>query len=350
MATANLPRPGVVRLLRPTRGLATTTASIATTLLLLLALTFIIGRVLPLDPVAAIVGDDADQSTYQMVYEQLGLDRPVLEQFARFVGRMVTGDFGVALRTGHPVLQDILRVFPATIELATVAILFGAGVGVPLGVYAAVNRGRFADHLVRVISLMGYSTPVFWLGLMALLVFYAQLNWVGGGGRVEIYYVGLVEPRTGLLLVDSLLAGDHEVFWSAVRHIVLPSAVLGYNAIAYIARMTRSFMLEQLGQEYVIAARAKGVPKWQVIWRHVFPNIRVQVVTIVALSYGALLEGAVLIETVFAWPGFGSYLTNALLIGDMNAVTACTLLVGIIFITLNLLSDLLYRLFDPRTR
>lgn len=332
------------------RRLLMTLASVATTLLLLLALTFIIGRVLPLDPVAAIVGDDADQSTYRMVYEQLGLDRPVLEQFAFFVGRMLTGDFGIALRTGNPVLTDIMRVFPATIELATVTILFGAGIGVPLGIYAAVNRGRLADHAVRVLSLMGYSTPIFWLGLMALLVFYAKLGWVGGSGRMDVYYEGLVDPVTGLILIDSLLAGEREVFWSAVRHIVLPSAVLGYNAIAYISRMTRSFMLEQMGQEYVIAARAKGVPRREVIWRHAFPNIRVQVVTIVALSYGSMLEGAVLIETVFAWPGFGSYLTNALLIGDMNAVTACTLLVGIIFISLNLLSDLLYRVFDPRVR
>ncbi len=338
------------RLSRRGRGFVSTVLSIATTIFLLLALTFIIGRVLPLDPVAAIVGDDADQSTYQMVYEQLGLDRPVLEQFALFVGRMLRGDFGIALRTGHPVLEDIARVFPATIELATVTIIFGAGLGVPLGVYAAVNRNRLPDHVVRVVSLLGYSTPIFWLGLIALLVFYAQLGWVGGGGRLDVYNVGLVVPQTGFLLVDSLLQGEHEVFWSAVRHIILPSAVLGYSAIAYISRMTRSFMLEQLEQEYVIAARAKGVPRWQMIWRHAFLNIRVQVVTIVALSYGAMLEGAVLIETVFAWPGFGSYLTNALLIGDMNAVTACTLLVGIVFITLNLISDLLYRLLDPRTR
>ena len=324
--------------------------STLTTLFLLLALTFIIGRLLPLDPVAAIVGDDADQSTYEQVQRELGLDKPLPQQFVIFLGRVLSGDFGDALLTSQPVLDDIARLFPATLELATVAIILGAGLGIPLGVLAAVNRGRFIDHVVRLFSLLGYSTPIFWLGLIGLIVFYAKLGWVGGAGRVDIYYVGIVPEVTGLLLADSLVAGDGDVFFSALRHILLPAAVLGYAAIAYISRMTRSFMLEQINQEYIIAARAKGVSRRQMIWGHAFKNIRVQVVTIVALSYGGLLEGAVLIETVFGWPGFGQYLTNALLIGDMNAVVACTLIVGCIFIGLNLLSDILYRVFDPRTR
>lgn len=324
--------------------------SALTTLFLLLALTFIIGRLLPLDPVAAIVGDDADQSTYEQVRRELGLDKPLPQQFVIFLGRVLSGDFGDALLTSQPVLDDIARLFPATLELATVAIIFGAGLGIPLGVLAAVNRGRFIDHVVRLFSLLGYSTPIFWLGLIGLIVFYAKLGWVGGAGRIDIYYVGIVPEVTGMLLVDSLIAGDGDVFVSALRHVMLPAAVLGYAAIAYISRMTRSFMLEQINQEYIIAARAKGVSRRQMIWNHAFKNIRVQVVTIVALSYGGLLEGAVLIETVFGWPGFGQYLTNALLIGDMNAVVACTLIVGCIFIGLNLLSDILYRVFDPRTR
>jgi len=324
--------------------------SALTTLFLLLALTFIIGRLLPLDPVAAIVGDDADQSTYEQVQRELGLDKPLPQQFVIFLGRVLSGDFGDALLTSQPVLDDIARLFPATLELATVAIIFGAGLGIPLGVLAAVNRGRFIDHVVRLFSLLGYSTPIFWLGLIGLIVFYAKLGWVGGAGRIDIYYVGIVPEVTGMLLVDSLIAGDGDVFVSALRHVMLPAAVLGYAAIAYISRMTRSFMLEQINQEYIIAARAKGVSRRQMIWNHAFKNIRVQVVTIVALSYGGLLEGAVLIETVFGWPGFGQYLTNALLIGDMNAVVACTLIVGCIFIGLTLLSDILYRVFDPRTR
>ncbi len=344
------PLPRRFRLGKGSKSILASIGSAVVTLFMLVALTFIIGRLLPLDPVAAVVGDDADQATYDQMYKELGMDRPIWEQFGRFVIRIAHGDFGKALLTSQPVVDDIARVFPATIELATVTILLGAGIGVPLGVYAAVYRGRFADYLVRLLSLLGYSTPIFWLGLIGLLLFYAKLGWVGGSGRLDLYYLDLVPERTGLLLVDSLLAGDYEVFWSAFRHIILPASVLGYASIAYISRMTRSFMLEQMGEEYIIAARAKGVPLQRLIWRHAFLNIRVQVVTIVALSYGGMLEGAVLIETVFGWPGFGQYLTNALLIGDMNAVVASVLLVGVIFIGLNLISDLLYRVFDPRTR
>ncbi|MGK9230332.1 ABC transporter permease [Inquilinus limosus] len=305
---------------------------------------------MPVDPVARLVGADADQAAYQAMYEKLGLDQPLHVQLWYYLRQIFSGDFGVALLTGHRVIDDVIRVFPATIELATVSILLGAGIGVPLGVLAASRRGRPTDHIVRVITLLGHSVPIFWLGMMGLLLFYAQLGWVGGGGRVEVFYEGIVPVRTGLLLVDSLIAGDTEVFWSAVRHIALPASVLAYSSMAYLSRMTRSFMLEQLSQEYIIAVRVKGLPRRDVIWRHAFRNIRVQLVTIIALTYGNLLEGAVLVETVFAWPGFGQYLTNNLLLGDMNAVMVCVLIVGLIFISLNVLSDLLYRVFDPRTR
>ncbi len=324
--------------------------SIIVTLLGLLILTFIIGRMMPVDPVLAIVGDEASQATYDRVYAQLGLDQPVHVQFFRFVGDVLRGDFGVALISGRPVIEDILRVFPATIELGTIAIVLGAGLGIPLGVLAAVRRNRLPDYLVRFLSLLAYSTPTFWFGLMGLLLFYAYLGWSGGIGRVEVYYTGLVQPITGFLLIDSILVGEWDVFWSALRNIWLPAAVLGLNSMAYIARMTRSFMIDQLSQEYVVTARIKGLSQNQVVWRHAFRNIRVQLVTIVALAYGGLLEGAVLIETVFSWPGFGGYLTSNLMMGDMNAVMACTLLVGVLFITLNILSDVLYRVFDPRTR
>jgi peptide/nickel transport system permease protein len=324
--------------------------SIFATLLGLLVLTFVIGRVMPVDPVLAIIGDEASQETYNRVYQQLGLDQPIYVQFVRYMSEVLRGDFGVALLTGKPVIEDIARVFPATVELATLSILIGAGLGVPLGVLAAVRRGRLSDHLVRFLSLIGYSTPVFWLGLVGLIVFYARLHWSGGTGRVEIFYIGIVKPITGFLLIDSLITGNMDVFWSALRNIWLPATILGLSSMAYLSRMTRSFMLEQLGQEYVLTARIKGLSQRQVIWRHAFGNIRVQLVTIVALAYGGLLEGAVLIETVFSWPGFGSYLTSSLMMGDMNAVMACTLLVGIIFIGLNILSDVLYRVFDPRTR
>ncbi|CNK16248.1 putative permease [Yersinia mollaretii] len=331
------------------RRLSKRLLQVAVALFGLLILTFIIGRVMPIDPVLAIVGQDADQSTYQQVYLQLGLDKPLWTQFFIYFNSLIHGDLGNALLTGRPVVDDIIRVFPATIELATMAILVGAGLGIPLGVMAAARRGKFADYVVRFISLAGYSTPIFWVGMMGLLVFYAWLNWVGGAGRVDMAYDGLVDRRTGLLLIDSALAGEWEVFRSAVNHLVLPATILGFHSLAYISRMTRSFMLAQLSQEYIITAKVKGLSEFQVLWGHAFRNILVQLLTVVALAYGSLLEGAVLIETVFSWPGFGSYLTGSLLLGDMNAVMGCVLLVGLIFVSLNLLSDMLYQIFDPRT-
>lgn len=350
LAAARPFKAGRAARLRRLKSLGGTLGGAAVTLFMLVMLTFVIGRMLPTDPVLAVVGADADHATYLKVQMELGLDKPVIEQFWIFLKQLASGNFGKTLLTGRPVTEDIARVLPATVELATVTILLGAGIGVPLGIFAAVNRGKLADHIVRVISLLGHSTPIFWLGMVGLIIFYAKLDWVGGSGRVELFYVDMVPNVTGLLLVDSLLAGEMDVFWSALDHIVLPASVLAYSSIAYISRMTRSFMLEQLGQEYVIAARAKGAPRSRVIWGHAFKNIRVQVVTIVALSYGGLLEGAVLTETVFGWPGFGQYLTSALIIGDMNVVVACTLIIGVLFITLNVLSDMLYRLLDPRTR
>jgi peptide/nickel transport system permease protein len=332
------------------RALGQRLSSVVLTLLGLLLLTFVIGRVMPLDPVLSIVGPDADRSTYEQVYQQLGLDRPLPVQFAYYLRDLLHGDLGNALLTGHKVTDDLARVLPATIELATMAILLGTGVGVPLGVFAATRRGRLADHVVRVVSLFGYSTPVFWFGMMGLLVFYAWLGWAGGAGRVDLAFDGLVEPRTGLLLLDAALAGEWEVFRSALRFLVLPACILGLHSMAYISRMTRSFMLAQLSQEYITTARVKGLSERGVVWGHAFRNILVQLLTIVALAYGSLLEGAVLIETVFAWPGFGQYLTSSLLLGDMNAVMGCVLVVGVIFVTLNLLSDALYHVFDPRTR
>lgn len=324
--------------------------TVLATLIGLLTLTFCIGRLMPVDPVRAIVGEEADQATYNMVAERIGANLPLWEQFTRYVGDLLHGDFGTSIRTGQPVLNDILHVMPATIELATFAILFGAGLGIPLGILAAVRRNSAVDHTIRFATLIGHSMPIFWTGMIGLIIFYAVLDLVGGGGRVSDYYVGLVPNTTGFLLIDSLLAGDMEVFWDAVNHLVLPASILGYSSLAYITRMTRSFMLDQLNQEYVTTARVKGLSKSRTIWHHAFANIRVQLVTVVVLAYGTLLEGAVLIETVFSWPGFGQYMTNNMLIGDMNAVMTCVLLVGVIFIALNLLSDALYKIFDPRTR
>lgn len=322
--------------------------SVLITLAGLLLLTFVIGRVMPVDPVLAIVGPDADRSTYEQVYRQLGLDQPLAMQFGRYLAGLAQGDLGSALLTGSPVVDDLKRVLPATIELATLAMLIGTLLGVPLGVLAAVHHQRLPDHLARVLGLLGHSTPVFWFGMMGLLVFYAWLGWAGGIGRIGLGFEGVVPVVTGLLLVDTLLAGDIAAFQSALRHLLLPASVLGLHSMAYLSRMTRAFMLAQLSQEYITTARVKGLTQRQVVWGHAFRNIRVQLLTILALAYGGLLEGAVLVETVFGWPGFGSYLTGSLLLGDMNAVMGSVLVIGVLFVALNLAADALYRVFDPR--
>jgi peptide/nickel transport system permease protein len=263
---------------------------------------------------------------------------------------VLSGDFGMSVLTSQPVLSDLIRVFPATFELSTFAIIIGVALGVPAGVVAAARKGRWQDHVIRVLGLFGYSVPVFWLGLIGLFVFYGKLGWTAGTGRLDVFYDGEVTLRTGIMLIDAALDGNWEIFSNAFSHLILPAGILGYFSMAYIARMTRSFMIDQLSQEYVIAARIKGNSFWQAVWRHAFPNIMVPLITVIGLSYASLLEGAVLTETVFAWPGLGLYITQALFNSDMNAVLGGTVLVGTVFIGINLLCDLLYKLFDPRLR
>ncbi|MGG7518078.1 ABC transporter permease [Allorhizobium undicola] len=330
--------------------LATRLGQLIASLFVLLVVTFVIGRILPHDPVGAIVGELADPAAYQAMRARLGLDLPLYQQFWIYMTSLARGDLGTAILTGNPVAQDLGQAFPATLELATFAVILSTLVGVPLGMSAAFFRDSLLDKFTRVIALVGHSIPVFWFGIVGLVIFYAWLAWVGSPGRVDVYLEGLVEPRTGLLLVDSLLAGDHEVFWNAVSHIILPACILAYSAMAYITRMTRSFTLEQLNQDYVTAARAKGASSLRIVLRHILPNIAVQLITVLAISYGGLLEGAVVTEIVFSWPGIGQYMTNALMTGDMNAILACTLVIGLVFMVLNFLSDLAYLIFDPRTR
>jgi peptide/nickel transport system permease protein len=257
---------------------------------------------------------------------------------------------GQSVSTGQPVAEDLARVFPATLEMATLGIVIGVGLGVPMGVWAAARQGTWIDQVIRVVGLAGYAIPAFWLGLVGLVLFYAELRWVGGPGRIDVFLDGMVPSVTGLLLVDALIGGDFDVLKSAFSHIVLPAMILGFFSLAYIARMTRSFMLEQLGQEFIITARVKGVPERTVLWRHAFRPIRVQLITVIGLSYAGLLEGSVMIETVFSWPGIGNYLTTALLNADMNAVLGATLVIGAVFVAINKGSDALYRLLDPRAR
>nr|WP_242652282.1 ABC transporter permease [Limimaricola pyoseonensis] len=322
----------------------------ALTFLGLLAITFFIGRVVPIDPVLAVVGDRATQEQYEAARQAMGLDRALVVQFADYVWQVLQGDLGRSVSTNRPVVEDLARVFPATLEMATIGIAIGVALGVPMGVWAAARQGSWTDQVIRVLALLGYSVPAFWLGLVGLAVFYAGLGWVAGPGRIDIFYDGIVPPVTGLLLVDSLIAGDTGIFMNALSHIALPAAILGFFSLAYIARMTRSFMLDQLSQEYVTTARVKGLSEWRVVWIHAFGPIRVPLITVIGLSYAGLLEGSVMIETVFSWPGIGNYLTVALLNADMNAVLGATLVIGAVFIFINRISDVLYRVLDPRSR
>ncbi|MDQ0456158.1 peptide/nickel transport system permease protein [Rhizobium paknamense] len=324
--------------------------TVITTYLGLLAVTFFIGRVIPIDPALAIVGDRAPQAVVEQTRRALGLDQPLWYQFWVYLKQALSGDFGVSVLTTNPVVTDIARFFPATMELATIGTLIGALIGIPLGVLAAVKRGSLADQLVRVVGLIGYSVPIFWLGLLGLLVFYARLQWVAYPGRLDVVYEYDLTPVTGFYLLDATMAGQWEILWDLLRHIILPAALLGYFSMAYISRMTRSFMLNELSQEYVVAARAKGLSETRIIWFHALRNAAVPLVTVVVLSYASLLEGSVLTEAIFSWPGIGLYLTNSLQNADMNAVLGCTIVIGSVYIGFNILSDLLYRLLDPRTR
>ncbi len=325
-------------------------AKAALTLFGLLVVTFLIARVVPIDPVLAVVGDRASPEAYQRARSAMGLDRPVGVQFARYVAMLGSGQLGRSALTRSAVVDELRRFLPATLELSTAATLICLVLGVPAGVIAAARHGRWQDHLLRVVSLLGYSVPVFWLGLMALLVFYADLGWAAGPGRLDPWLEDVVPARTGALLIDSVLAGNGAVLASALAHLALPASVLGYFSLAYISRMTRSLMLEQLGQDYITVARAQGLSGTRVLWRHALGTVLVPLATVATLSYAQLLEGSVLTETVFAWPGIGRYITGSLLSLDMNAVMGGTLVVGLVFIVLNLLVEGVYGRLDPRTR
>ncbi len=332
------------------RGLAATGSSVLITLFGLVLVTFLIGRVMPIDPVIAIVGDHAPPDVIDKVRGELGLDRPLLVQLAIYLRNLAHGDLGRSVMTSNTVVADIAHFFPATIELATVAIVVATLVGVPLGVWAAVRQGTRTDHVVRLFCLTGQSVPIFLLGLLSLLIFYATLGWAPGTGRQDVMFDGDVPVVTGLLTLDALLAGNWDALWDALAHLVQPAGVLAYFSMAYITRMTRAFMLDALSGEYIVTARAKGLSAMRVVWRHAFGNIAVRLITVLALTYAGLLEGAVVTETVFSWPGLGQYLTVSLLSADMNAVLGATLVIGVTYLALNLFADVLYRLLDPRAQ
>ncbi|MCW1918676.1 ABC transporter permease [Rhodobacter sp. KR11] len=328
--------------------------SLALTFLGLLIVTFIIARVVPVDPVTALLGERATAAQIAEMRARLGLDDPIWRQFGIYLWDVAHFDLGTSIRSREPVLSEVARYFPATLELSTLATIFGVLFGVPAGVLGATRPGSIFDQFTRLFGLIGYSMPVFWLGLIGLLVFYGQLGWVGGPGRLDSAYQMAFEfnvtPVTNMILIDTALAGEWEMFANAISHIILPAGILAWLSMAYISRMTRSFMMNELGQEYMTTARVKGMSEARVIWVHGLRNTMVPLITVIALSYAYLLEGAVLTETIFAWPGLGRYITDALLIGDMPAVLGGTIVVGCVYIGLNMVSDILYRLADPRAR
>ncbi len=335
---------------RRLRPLLAALTSVPVTLFGLVLVTFLIGRAMPIDPVIAIVGDHAPPDVIARVRTELGLDEPLYVQFGIFLRNMAHGDLGHSVMTSRPVLDDIARFFPATLELATAAIIIAVIIGLPLGVFAASRQGSRFDHTVRVISLTGQSVPVFVLGLVALLVFYVKLGVAPGTGQLDVAYEGEVPRVTGMLVIDAILAEDWDSVWDALAHLALPALVLAYFSMAYITRMTRAFMIEALSGEYIITARAKGLSSTRILWRHAFGNISVRLITVLALAYAGLLEGAVITETVFSWPGLGLYLTGSLLNADMNAVLGATLVVGAVYLLLNLMADMAYHLLDPRVQ
>ena len=317
----------------------------------LLLLTFVIGRMMPTDPVIAVIGDKAPEALYQATYIKMGLDKPIITQFFYYLNDVLHGDLGTSVRTANLVSDDILNYFPATLELATLATIFGMLIGIPMGVLAAVNQNKWQDNIVRIFGLIGHSAPIFWLAMIAIVIFYQHLDWVAPPeGRLSVMYEYTLPKVTNMVLIDTLLAGDWDAFKDAFAHIILPASLLSYYSIAYLSRMTRSFMLDQLNQEYIITARVKGVSETAIIWKHALGNAWVPLITVIALTYASLLEGSVLTEIVFSWPGLGRYITDALLAADMNAVLGGTIVVGLVFILLNLTSDLLYKVFDPRAK
>lgn len=317
------------------------------TLLGIMVVTFFIALVVPLDPLAALAGPQAPPETVARLRALYGFDQPLYVQFGRYATRLAHGDLGVSFQTSRPVFQDVLKFFPATLELATAAIILGVAFGIPLGVLSAVYQNSLLDQFCRVLSLVGVSVPVFWLGLVLLLIFYFKLGWLPEPGRLDIM---LLEPNriTGVLLIDSLIARDWEVFLNALKHLVLPAAVLGLLALAGIARMVRSSMLDVLSQEYVKTARIKGLGEFLVITRHALRNALVPTVTVIGLTYGGLLEGSVLTETIFSWPGLGRYMANAFLTLDLNTIVGGTMLVALTYCLVNLLVDLLYAFLNPK--
>ncbi|MGR7322054.1 ABC transporter permease [Klebsiella aerogenes] len=310
-------------------------------------ITFIISHLIPGDPARLLAGDRASDEIVRHIRQQLGLDLPLWQQFARYVDALLHGDLGTSIRTGRPVLEDLKTFFPATLELAFCALLIALLVGIPLGVLSAVYRNRWTDHLVRLMALTGISTPAFWLGLGVIVLFYGKLDWLPGSGRLDDWF----DPPTrvsGFYLLDSLLEGNIEVFFNALQHLILPAATLAFVHLGIVARQIRSAMLEQLNEDYIRTALASGLPKFTIVVRYALPNALIPSITVLGLALGDLLYGAVLTETVFACPGMGAYVVSSIQALDFPAVMGFAIVVSFAYVLVNLVVDLLYLWIDPR--
>jgi dipeptide transport system permease protein len=312
-------------------------------------LAFFLVRLVPGDPIETMAGERGiDAARHAQLVKEYGLDRRILVQYGIYIGRVLHGDLGKSIITQEPVIREFAALFPATIELAVCAILFALLLGIPAGIIAAVRRNSVFDHGVMATSLTGYSMPIFWWGLLLILLFSVQLGWTPVSGRLSVQY--FIEPHTGFLLVDSLLSDDKGAFQSALLHLILPAIVLGTNPLAVVARMTRSAMLEVLGEDYIRTARAKGLPPLRVVGVHALRNALIPVVTVIGLQVGVLFTGAILTETIFSWPGVGKWLIEAIQRRDYPVLQGGMLLLGGVVMLVNLLVDVAYGVINPRIR
>ena len=331
------------------RFLLTRLSLIVPTFIGMTLLAFFLIRLVPGDPIETMAGERGiDATRHAQLLKEYGLDKPMLVQYGIYIGRVLHADLGKSVITQAPVLQEFMALFPATIELAVCAILFALLLGIPAGIIAAVKRNSIFDHGVMATSLTGYSMPIFWWGLLLILLFSVQLGLTPVSGRIAVQYY--IEPTTGFLLIDSLLTGDKGAFWSAARHLILPAIVLGTNPLAVVARMTRSAMLEVLGEDYIRTARAKGLPPFKVVGVHALRNALIPVVTVIGLQVGVLFTGAILTETIFSWPGVGKWLIEAINRRDYPVLQGGMLLLGVMVMVVNLLVDVAYGIINPRIR
>jgi ABC-type dipeptide/oligopeptide/nickel transport system permease component len=317
------------------------------TLLGLLAITFVISRVIPADPVALVAGDTATPAQVEALRRQLGFDRPLPVQFVDYVARLLGGDMGTSLYTTRAIAEDLAHRLPATIELTLVAMVVSVVVGIPLGVVSALWRNSVLDHGVRVVTVSGLAIASFWLGIMLQLLFAMRLGWTPLTGRLQGF-----PPRgvTGLFLVDAVLTGDGPAFASALAHLALPAATLAFPALATLVRFTRAGMLDVMQSNFVLYERAMGMPRSVIVWKYILRNALTSTVTQIGLLFGILLAGAVVTETVFDWPGIGTYAVNSIIRSDYNAVMGFTVWAGAIFIVVNLIVDVVHSFIDPRER